>query len=130
MGILDRLLVGGAVALAGFGITKVVQASKEEARRRSTPPEFDSRLTQHDFTTMASNLAQKTPRVFGAVTDGLVVTIFVRSNSGLTTWSAELDFNDYGRATGRYWIRTENAQSPIPELIANSLRDQIVQRTA
>ena len=130
MGLLDKLLIGGAVALAGTGITKLVKSVREESRRRSTPPEFGDRLTQLDFIDLVDQLARTTPRVLSAKVDGQVVKIFVRSNSGLTTWSAELDFNDYGQLTGKYWIRTENNQSPIPAFFANALRDQIQQRIA
>ncbi|KYJ97538.1 hypothetical protein [Microbacterium sp. CH1] len=128
MGILDKLLISGSVALAGTGITKIVKSVREESRRRNTPPEFDERLTQSEFLGLVEHLARTTPRVLGATVDGQIVKIHVRSNSGLTTWSAELDFNDYGHLTGTYWIRTENDQSPIPEFFASALRDQIQQR--
>ncbi len=79
---------------------------------------------------MPDQLANTSPRVIRAETEDLVVTIFVRSNSGLPIWSAVLDFNDYGQPTGRYWIRTDNDQSSIPEFIASSLQEQILQRVS
>lgn len=130
MGLLDRLAVGGGLALVGTGLAYLFRSARETARRRSTPPEFDARLSQQDFSEIANRLAETTPRVIRAETNGLIVRIFVRSNSGLSIWSAELDFNDYGRPSGQYWINTENKQSPIPEFFASSLQHEILQRTS
>lgn len=137
MGLIDKAIaggvvavVGGVVALAGAGVKMLVAASREEKRRRETPPQFDERLSQEDFITMVQTLAKRTPRVEVAKIDGLVVKIYVRSNTGLSMWSAVVDFNDYGRATGHHWISSQNDQSPIPKFFAEQLREQILQRLA
>lgn len=132
MGFLDKMLIGGAVAVVGAlavkGTREAVAAAKEEKRRRESPPRFIPWLTEQDFAAMVSYVASQSPRVLGAVATGLVVHITVRSNSKLTTWSAELDFNDYGNPSGKYWIRTENEQSPIPQWFADTLQREMVQR--
>ena len=55
----------------------------------------------------------------------MTAAIDVRSNSGLTTWSARVDFNDYGHLTGNYWLETDNTESVIPEHFANSMQAEI-----
>jgi hypothetical protein len=77
---------------------------------------------------IARDVAKGTPRVEDVVVTGMSVTLFVRSNSGLTTWTAEIDFNDYGHLTGTYWLSTENSASLIPEHFANALQAQIQHR--
>ena len=60
----------------------------------------------------------------------MTVTLEVGSISGLSTWSAEIDFNDYGRLTGAYWLLSENPDSLIPEHFADAVRAQIMSRLA
>jgi len=132
MGFLEKLLISGAVAVVGTlavkGSRELAAAAKEEQRRRDSPPRFIAWLTQEDFSAMVGYVSSQSPRIIRAAVTGLVVEITVRSNSGLTTWSAELDFNDYGNPSGSYWIRTENDQSPVPKWFADALREQMVQR--
>lgn len=128
MGLLDKLVVGGAAALLGTGIIRAVRSGQETARRKNSPLQFDSRLTQLDFVRIAEQIARATPRVTQIEVSGLVATIFVRSTSGLSTWSAEIDFNDYGRPTGKYWINSENDQSQIPAFFADALQQQMRER--
>ncbi|GGD76644.1 hypothetical protein [Microbacterium murale] len=132
MGFLDKLLIGGAVAVVGAlavkGSKEAAAAAKEEQRRRESSPRFIPWLTEQDFALMVGYVASQSPRVIRAEVTGLVVEITVRSNSGLTTWSADLDFNDYGNPSGKYWIRTENDQSPVPGWFADKLAEQMIQR--
>lgn len=128
MGLLDKLVVGGAAALLGTGIIRAVRSGQETARRKNSPLQFDSRLTQLDFVGLAEHVAKATPRVKQVTVAGLVVTILVSSTSGLSTWSAEIDFNDYGRPTGKYWITSENGQSQIPAFFADAVQRQLRER--
>ena len=54
-----------------------------------------------------------------------VVRGLVQSNTGPSTWMFSIDYNDYGHITGRYWLRSENNDSPVPQVIANKIRDAI-----
>lgn len=81
-----------------------------------------------DFIDIVDRIAKTTPRVTRAVTTGQITLLHVRSNSSLTKWTAEVDFNDYGRPTGRYWITSENTQSPIPVVFAKGLDAEVSQR--
>lgn len=132
MGILDKLLIGGAVAVVGAlavkGTREAAAAAAEERRRRAVPPRFIPWLTEQDFSVMVGYVASLNKRVIRREITGLVVTITVRSNTRLTTWTADLDFNDYGNPSGRYWIRTENDQSPVPTWFADMLAAQMTGR--
>lgn len=132
MTFLERLLIGGVLAVAGTIVIKggreARAAAKEEQRRRESPVQFIPWLTPQDFALMTRYVASKTPRVINTDIEGLLVEITVQSNSGLTVWTAELDFNDYGNPSGRYWIRSDNEQSSIPKWFADMLRTEMVQR--
>lgn len=135
MGLVDKALVGGAIALAGFLARTLYvdgqetkRQAEEEQRRKDSPLVFDTRLSYQDFQNLVGEIAKTTPRVIGVRISGLVVFLEVRSNSGLTTWSARIDFNDYGHLTGRYWLTTDNDQSPIPEFVANAVKAEIQKR--
>ncbi len=135
MGLLDKALVGGAVALAGFVARTLYvdgkdaqRRAEEEKRRKNSPLVFDPRLGYQDFQGLVREVARSTPRLVDVRINGLVVSLDVRSNSGLTTWSAWIDFNDYGHLTGRYWLTTDNTQSPIPKFFADAVRAEIQKR--
>lgn len=135
MGLVDKALVGGAVALAGFVARTLYvdgkeskRQAEEEQRRKNSPFVFDPRLGYQDFQYLVGEIAKTTPRLVGVRIGGLVVFLEVRSNSGLSTWSARIDFNDYGHITGQYWLSSDNSQSPIPKFFADSLRVEIQKR--
>ena len=128
MGIFDKVLVGGIAALLGAGVRVMYKDAQETKRRQNSPLQFDSRLTEHQFADLVERIARKLPRFEGVDIAGMVVTLNVRSNSGLTSWTAKVDYNDYGRLTGRYWLTSENEQSPIPKFFADSVSDEILAR--
>lgn len=126
MGLFDKVLVTGGVALAGAVARSMYKDAQETKRRKDSPLHFDEGLTEREFDDIARATAQRTPRVQAAVTDGMTVTLYVKSNSGLTSWKAEVDFNDYGRLTGKYWLHSENSDSVIPKHFADAVREQIL----
>ncbi|MFK3677073.1 hypothetical protein ACI2IP_05045 [Microbacterium sp. NPDC090218] len=130
MGLLDKLAVGGVLTLVGGGLVQIFRSVKETQRRKNAPLEFDDRLTEQDFVDIVNAAAARSPRVTQVDIAGLGTTIHVRSNSGLTNWKAKADFHDYGRPTGRYWLSSENSQSPIPKFFADAVQDDIRRRLA
>ena len=128
MGLIDKVLVGGLVALLGAGVRSLYQDAQEEKRRKNSPLQFEPELTQQDFIAIAERIAKIMPRSDGVEVSGMTAILTVRSNTGLTSWTAEADFNNYGRLTGRYWLTTENEQSPIPKVFADALKDEILAR--
>jgi len=133
MGFLDKLLTGGGVVLLGAVARSLYRDAQETKRLKKSQLCFDEVLTQGEFREIARDIAKRTPRVEGVVVTGMTVTLRVGSISGLSTWEAEIDFNDYGHLTGAYWLGTGNPDSLIPEHFAKAVQAQIgsrVSRTA
>ena len=137
MGLLDKLLTGGGVVLIGVLARTVYQDAREKLqnaqetkRRKSSPLCFDEVVTKSQFIETARDVAMRTPRVEDVTVTGMTVFLRVGSISGLSTWGAEIDFNDYGHLTGAYWLRTENDDSLIPHHFANAMQAQIKSRVS
>lgn len=135
MGFAKKLLKSrGVVALAAL-IGDALQEDpetkrrrEEEQRRRESPLRFDEGVTQAEFVDLASRIAKRTPRLDGIDVAGMTVTLYARSLSGLSTWTAEVDFSDFGHLTGAYWWETENSQSRIPEHFADAMQRELQAR--
>ncbi|GAA2954415.1 hypothetical protein ACFO7V_02285 [Glutamicibacter bergerei] len=128
MGALDKILVGVGIVIAGAVTHQLFRGHRESERRRSFPPQFDDVLTEHDFNEVVQAVALRTPRVSECIVTGMTIALTVRSNSRLSIWRAEIDFNDYGRLTGAYWLNSENSDSPIPRYVAGLVQDAVEQR--
>ena len=130
MGFLDKVLIAGGAAIAGALARSIVGDALETQRRRSSPLSFDDGVSREEFAAIAQDAARRAPRVSRVDVAGMTATLHVRSNSGLTTWTAQVDFNDYGHLTGAYWITTENDESLIPEHFARAVRAEIEKRSS
>lgn len=135
MGLFDKAMAGVGVALIGAAFNQLAKDAKENARqvaeerrRRSAPLVFDSGITQEEFVALATDTAQTLPRLHGLEVMGMTVLLDIASNTGLSVWSARVDFSDYGRLTGRFWLTSENHDSPIPEHFADQVQEQLVER--
>jgi hypothetical protein len=130
MSLLDKSLRAGAVVV---GIVQVAMAAKESLetrRRRSTTPSFDDGVSRVDFRELLKATAARTPRVTDVDVIAMTGVIRVQSSSGLTSWKAEVDFNDYGHLTGRYWLKSDNPDSAIPDHYARAVQAEIKKRVA
>ncbi|WP_062518341.1 hypothetical protein [Demequina gelatinilytica] len=125
MGLLDKLIAGGVVAAAGTVAALLLKDAAETRRRKGTPVAFDDRLPRHDFERLVAAAASRVPRLSSFDISGLAVTLRIRSNSGVSTWTAEADFNDYGTLTGRYWVTSANDQSPLPGFFADAVSEAV-----
>lgn len=125
---MEKLLVSCGVALAGLLARGVYRDAQETRRRRSSPLQFNEALTPVDFIEIVQEAARRTSRVRDAVVAGMTIVLHVRSNTGLSIWNAEVDFNDYGHLTGTYWLNTENSNSAIPKHFADLVQAEIMQR--
>lgn len=135
MGLFDKAMAAVGIALIGAGINQAANDAKENARivaeerrRRNAPLVFDTGITQAEFIALATEIAQTLPRLHDVEVIGMSVNLDIASNTGLTVWGARVDFSDYGRLTGRYWLTSDNDDSPIPEHFADRLQEQVLGR--
>lgn len=103
-----------------FGIVD----SNEEVRRKATPCKFDEYLSYEDFKKLAIDCAKPIKRLFVSVEKNFVYCN-VRTLSGINSWEFTLDFNDFGKVTGRYWSYSDNSDSNIPSTYAGCLSSAI-----
>jgi hypothetical protein len=128
MGLGNKLIAGAGILAAGVLAASGLGDALETIRRKSSPLCFDDGLSETEFIEMARETARRSPRTEAGVVTGMSVTLHVRSNSGLSTWAAEIDFNDYGHLTGKYWVKTDNSKSLVPGHFADAMQAQIQRR--
>lgn len=80
---------------------------------------FNDGISKVTFENSAYKAAKTIKRVTNISVDGPMVYGTVISQSGISTWDFEIDFNDYGHITGRYWINSNNNDSNIPNRVAS-----------
>ncbi len=118
-----------AAAFVG-GITAYVanedkKAREEREKRRSMIYEFDDGFTEEEFEKAVKKAAKTIKRIEAIEVEWPDVYGRVRSNSGITSWTFHLDFNDYGKCTGKCWIDSENNDSQIPGTLQNRIIDTL-----
>ena len=101
-------------------------SENEEENRTSTSCEFSDDISECEFGLMVCKAARPIKRLESIYTDGPIVYGTVKSQSQLSTWTFQIDFNDYGHITGSYWITSDNDDSNIPLYIANNVRALIL----
>lgn len=96
----------------------------DEPDKKVLRPSFDYNgyLTQKEFDAIALNEIKKFRRIISYSIKGPVVRGKVRSVSKLSSWRFKIDFDDDGRFTGEYAIKSENYDSDIPEIIAGNIK--------
>lgn len=130
MGFVERSLSVGAVVVGLVGVASTVWESIETNRRRNSPLSFDRGVSRPEFAEIMQDVGRNTRRVIDVKVTGMLGVIHVRSSSGLSTWTAEVDFNDYGQLTGRYWLKSKNADSSVPEHYARTVQTEIKRRAS
>lgn len=104
------------------------EAIEEEERRKNTLCKFDEKLSQEDFKNIAYQNCKRIKRIHDLNIVGPIISAAVYSQSGISSWQFTIDFNDYGRITGRYWISSNNDDSSIPSIIADNIKIAVEQR--
>lgn len=113
-----------------YEIPKYTEPSPQPDFRASTPFRFTDNFTSYDFEQIVRRVGKCIGRLTILSIDGPFVECLVLSSSGISEWEFQLDFNDYGRLTGNYWINTENESSSIPNRLGNLIREEILNRPA
>ena len=107
-------------------IAKTLESYKRAINRPNMPCDFTEGISQEDLREFASQAVGSIKgKKIEISTKEAVVRGLVQSNTGLSTWMFRIDYNDYGHITGKYWLRSENDDSPVPRVIAEKIRDSI-----
>ena len=123
------LLVGGSligIAALRKNHKDIKERKLEEARRKNTPCSFPPSLTYDDFTKLAKKTAKQFKRLKVSSIDNTTVFLRYSSQSGISKYNASVDYNDYGKITGEYWIKNENNDSQLPEAFAKAMKEMII----
>jgi len=114
--------IGGTVAWVANEDKK---AREERERRRGMVYEFDDGFTEEEFEEAVRKSAKTIKRIEYIEVEWPDVYGRVRSNSGITSWTFHLDFNDYGKCTGKCWMDSENDDSQIPDTLKTRIIDAL-----
>lgn len=126
MGFLLKAAIGAiGVGLAAVGIKNVKHNIEEENRRKNTVCRFEGEISKEEFYVMVKCGGKGIRRITGLRAEDTMVYGTVRSQSGISDWCFRIDFNDYGRLTGKYWLSTDNSDSDIPKIVAERIAQQI-----
>lgn len=100
---------------------------EQERTRRNIPCNFNEYLSSNDFESIVHQECNRIRRVTTVQVTGCFIYGEFVSHSGLSRYSFEIDFNDYGKVTGKYWLIQENEDSTIPTVIANNIRKRLLE---
>ena len=124
-------IVSGAV----LAIPRAIARAQEEQRRKreleekriATPPCYDEGVSESEFTEIVMKAKREIPRIKSVAIEGFVVRIEVKSMTGITIWTATIDFNDFGHLTGWYKVHSENDDSKIPQAFAREVNESVLE---
>lgn len=123
MGFLTTALL---VGLAGAGVAMLVKDSIKELDRKGTPCNFDNGISRTEFNEIVEKELKAIKRINDFSINDTVIRARVRSQSGISEWRFTVDFNDYGKITGNYWLNSKNNDLQIPESVAESIKKSII----
>lgn len=101
---------------------------QKKVARTDIPFRFSKAVTHDDFNEIAFRARKHIKRIVSYEVNGPIVEGVVRTQSGQSFWRFSIDFNDYGKITGEYWIYRENYDSGIPKIIAERMQSEIIKK--
>ena len=92
---------------------------------------FQDGISEDEFRdivlSVTKHIANK--RIHDVCINSSIIQAYVRSQSGISDWKFELDFDDYGHLTGKYRVLyKENKDSKIPEACGNQIAQKIKEK--
>lgn len=99
--------------------------AEEERKRTSTICNFDRGISKDEFYEMVKRAGKGIKRLTKLYADDTVVHGKFLSQSGINEWYFTIDFNDYGKLTGSYWLSTNNKDSNLPDVVGQRIAKQI-----
>ena len=133
VGFFSYLFLGG---LSLYGIHKIKESNEitrqeeerkiqKEKKRKSCVYCFDEGLSKEEFNKIVFSCTKKIKRIENVEIDGLALYATVSSVSGISSWDFTLDFNDYGKLTGKCYSKSENYDSDIPQKLNNLIYEKL-----
>lgn len=123
------ICVSTGVILCTWAVFKVAKKHEQwvhsDEYRRKQICNFDEVITESVFDTIAKYELKYLSRLDYYEISGPKVYVCVYSQSGASSWKFCLDYNDFGRVSGEYWVYSENHKSSIPETIGNRIKRDI-----
>ncbi|MBQ3417054.1 MAG: Sec23/Sec24 zinc finger-containing protein [Ruminococcus sp.] len=99
---------------------------EEEEKRKNTPCYFEDGISEVEFHKIVKSTAKRFKRLKIISISGLSVEFDFYSQSGLTTYNAKINFNDYGHITGKYWWeKYAYSDSKLPTIFSEALKDNL-----
>lgn len=97
-------LLGWGLVFLAFKWFRDWSPTAQHRKRHANPLDYGSGLTEVGFEQLVRSEAKKLKAIDEcSVSDG-EVTISWQSHSGKTFYDACIDFNDYGKLTGNFWV--------------------------
>ena len=93
----------------------------EEEKRANTPFHFNQDLSYDDFKAAIYETSIPIKQIVSIIIDGPKATFKVKSLLGIYYWQFDIDFNDYGVFSGKYWLNSTKRHSEIPKKVASNV---------
>lgn len=107
-------------------LRELEERRKSNERRKRMAFRFYCDMNSKEFAQVVSDSRKGIKRLVSISCAGPLVRGVVRSQSNLTEWRFWLDFNDWGRLTGSYWITSENNDSVIPKVVGDRISSSVI----
>ena len=104
---------------------EIRKREQEEFIRKTSICNFEDGISYKQFRSIIITTCKPIKRLVNYEIDGLILRGTVITQSGISKWNFEIDFNDYGHLTGNYWLKSENYDSKIPNVIAENIKSYI-----
>ena len=133
MGAWEKVLGLGGAAFVLYGISAIKKDIKEQEQKKEETQKRKSKKFNYPENLPAEKfeeiVKQSIKPIKRKITDiyvkNGVVYGTVLSQSGLSEWTFTLDFNDYGKLTGTFWLTSGNNDSKLPERLGAVIQSQI-----
>ncbi len=94
-------------------------------KRINTPCKFTDGISFSEFENIAQKAKKRFKRISHITIDKTTIYCTVTSQSFLSEWYFQVDFNDWGHITGTYWHKTDKTDSKIHEYYGNLISEKI-----
>jgi len=106
-------------------IEQIGERVYNEEKRRAKVYKFNDGFSQKDFERIVLECTKHIKKIQKVEVYMLTIRCEVLSQSERTRWWFSLDYNDYGKLTGKCYSKTENTKSRIPERLNNLIFEKI-----